>query len=264
MNMLVKELRIFFSFIAFSFCLINHCIAMDRRAPKNKQPITTVSYENRLLLNQALPKYWSIIAPDIQIRGLVDPTKRNYKCHHFALEKALELPVDLRFSTREPSMPIRFMNEFLETTKTPDKKDIAQYIAEHSSQYQYVSHLAVLETKSRFLSKWGEYPQEVSHDSESVPAVYGHRIRFKTLKLEYKNDPKKLLKDIEAKKAKKFAQLECLDNVLLIYENPKNPLKVDLKTDQDYLAFVHDYHTILDSLHEYPLSNDEMLRIATF
>jgi len=237
----------------------------EMKEPKNKMPITTVTNESRLLLDSAGPRYWSIIAPNIHIEGRIDQTRKRYKCHHFALEKTLDLPDHLRFSTKEPRMPIAFVNTYFDPTYIPQRIDLVEYIAEDPSGHRYVSHLAIFQTKSKYLSKFGDFPQIVSHAPASAPAIYGERLRFKTLKPEYKYDKKRLLADIEKKKAKSFAQLDYLNSILAAYEDPRSPLhSKDFESNDEYLSFLHDHNTILDRLHEYPLSHDEMTKIALF
>ena len=266
MNIFIRKITFFSPFIALAICLISSCLAMDEmRAPKNKTPITTVTNESRLLLDSAGPRYWSIISPKIRIEGRIDPTKRDYKCHHFALQTTLGLPEHLRFSAKEPRTPIVFVNKYFEPTHNPKVADLVEYLAKDPNGYHYVSHFAIFNTKSHYLSKWGEFPQIISHAPRSCPALYGDLVRFKTLKPEYKDDKKALFADIEKKKAKSFLRLEHTDHILSGYEEPRTSLNMEkLKTNEEYLSFLHDYNTTLDRLHEYPLSQDELVKIAQF
>jgi len=246
---------------------MNACQAMDKPTLK-KLPSNKKITEKRILLEPAESKDWPKIASSIKVLGVIDPTKKDYRCHHFALEKILKIPQHLRFSTNDNGMPIEFVNKYFNPTNTPKKNDLVQYVDKNLYGYRVVTHFAIFEDKKKHVSKWGNCPEIVQHAPKHCPASYGNENAFYTLKDIYKSDVGSniFLQDIEQHKAKYILHLNCLGQILPTYEDSTGSLNCsEFPAEvEDYYSFLHDYNTTLDKIYQYPLSEDERQKINQF
>lgn len=273
MNSNIKKNILFSMLILSSLCLLNTSQAMDKHVPK-LLPSDAITMGNRKHFDYLTSDKWHMIAPSIQIQSRIAPGKQNYRCQHFALDKILQVPSHLQFSTNDHGIPSKLVYRYFQATNYPKENDLVLYSKRDNFGHSSITHFAVFKNENQYESKLGSFPEIVVHAPKDCPAMYGNENWFWTLKDTYKSENNRniLFQDMEMKKTKYLHRLESLHQKLSVYENEmdisncpesyKHIMREDII--EDYYPLLHDYNITLDNIHQYPLSNEQMEKVNTF